>query len=82
MSADVELFGTRACPYTTELREHLQLNDIAFEEYDVDADPAARARMLLLTGGSRMVPVLVERGRVSEIGWRGRGCFVEAERGR
>ena len=81
MSADVELFGTAGCPYTSEMREHLMWNGTAFEEHDVEADPAALARMLELTRGRRMVPVLVEQGRVAEVGWRGRGCLVEAARG-
>jgi mycoredoxin len=74
----VELYGTSGCPYTSELREHLLWNRIAFSEYDVDADIAARARLLTLTGGRAMVPVLVEGGRVTEIGWRGRGCAIGA----
>ena len=74
----VELFGARACPYTTELREHLLWNGIAFTEYDVEADAGARERLLSLTGGRPAVPVLVENGRVKEIGWRGRSCAIDA----
>lgn len=72
----VELFGTKGCPYTAELREELRWRGVEFTEYDVEADPEARRRMLELTGGVRTVPVLVEDGRVVEIGWRGRGCYV------
>ena len=71
-----ELFGTAACPYTCELREHLQWTRMVFTEYDVEADAAALARMLNLTQGRRTVPVLVKDGKVAEIGWRGRGCIV------
>jgi glutaredoxin 3 len=74
--ANVVLYGTRACPYTNELREHLEWNGIEFMEYDVDADRDARARLAALTGGQATVPVLVEDGRVTEIGWRGRGCVI------
>lgn len=77
MSAAIELFGTPSCPYTAELREHLELDGVDFVEHDVEADPDARARMLALTGGRGMVPVLVEEGRVAEVGWRGRGCFID-----
>ena len=35
----VELFGTAGCPYTSELREHLQWNRVMFTEYDVEVDP-------------------------------------------
>lgn len=72
----VELYGTSSCPYTSDLREHLVWNRVEFTEYDVEADVAARARLLAFTGGRPMVPVLVENGEVTEVGWRGRGCVV------
>ena len=74
---ELELFGTPSCPYTSELREQLQWDGREFVEYDVEADADARRRMLALTGGRRTVPVLVESGRVTQIGWHGRGCTVE-----
>lgn len=74
--ADLELFGTPSCRYTAELREELLWQERAFTEHDVEADPAALERMLFLTGGQRTVPVLVEDGKVVEIGWQGRGCYV------
>jgi len=77
LAASVELFGAEGCPYTSELREHLVWNGVAFVEYDVETDAAARARLLALTGRAS-VPVLVEHGRVKEIGWRGRCCVVGA----
>ena len=70
----VELYGMRGCPYTSEMREHLIWNGIDFVEFDVEADVDARKRLLLLTGNRTGVPVLVENGRVTEIGWRGRSC--------
>jgi glutaredoxin len=77
VAAVVELFGAGNCPYTSELREHLMWNGVEFTEYDVDADAAARTRLLSLTGGRAAVPVLVEDGRVTEIGWRGRSCAID-----
>lgn len=76
VAALVELYGAPGCPYTAELREHLVWNRVAFTEYDVEADAAARARLLELTGGRGAVPVLVESGQVKEIGWRGRSCAI------
>ena len=72
----VELFGAAGCPYTGELREHLQWTGVHFVEYDVDADADARARLKVLVGGTPAVPVLVERGRVTQVGWRGRTCII------
>ena len=71
-----ELYGTRGCPYTQEMREWLDLRRHDYVEYDVEADPEALDRMLALAGGRRTVPVLVEDGRVVEVGWQGRGCIV------
>jgi len=73
--ASLELYGTASCPYTRDLREDLEWQGRAFVEHDVDADPAALARMVALTGG-RTVPVLVEDGQVMQVGWQGRGCYV------
>lgn len=72
----LELFGTRSCPYTAELREDLEWRGVQFVEYDVEADLEALERMLALTHGGRTVPVLVEDGMVKQIGWQGRGCVV------
>ena len=72
----VELFGASGCPYTSEMREHLLWNGVTFTEYDVEADAPARARLVALIGQHASVPVLVEDGRVSEIGWRGRSCAI------
>ena len=77
VASRVELYGTSECPYTSELREHLLWERVAFEEYDVETDAEARNRLLALTGERATVPVLVEDGRVTEIGWRGRGCVID-----
>ncbi len=72
----LELYGTRGCPFTGELREHLLWEGADFVEHDVESDPEALERMLALTGGRRAVPVLVEDGRVKQVGWQGRSCMV------
>ena len=71
-----ELFGTSSCPYTRDMREWLELRRVEFAEYDVEADPAARQRLRELAGPQRTVPVLVEGGKVVQIGWQGHGCVV------
>jgi glutaredoxin 3 len=76
--ADLELYGGKACMYTTELREQLLWLERDFVEYDVESDDAALRRMLALTGGQRGIPVLVENGFVVQIGWQGRTCVVAA----
>jgi len=74
--AKLELFGTKSCPYTQEMREWLEWKGSEFEEYDVEADAAARERMRQLAGAERTVPVLAEDGKVVQVGWQGRGCII------
>jgi glutaredoxin len=71
-----ELYGTARCPYTSQMRDWLEWKGHEFVEYDVEADSAAHARMLSISGGQRTVPILVEDGDVIQIGWEGRGCVV------
>jgi mycoredoxin len=77
--AKFELYGTARCPYTQDMRSWLEWKRTDFVEYDVEADPEARQRMRELAAGQRSVPVLVEDGKVVQIGWQGRSCIVEAE---
>ena len=79
--AKFELFGTASCPYTQEMREWLEWKRRDFIEYDVETDSAARERMLKLANGQRTVPVLVEEGKVVQIGWQGRGCTIDSSIG-
>ena len=72
----LELYGTAACPYTAQIREELQWRRREFVEYDVDQDAAALARLLMISGGDRLVPVLVENGTVVQKGYEGRGCYA------
>ena len=74
--ADLELYGTASCPFTEEMRGWLEWQGRAFVEFDVDADPDARARVRALVGRHVTVPVLVEDGKVVQVGWQGRGCVI------
>jgi glutaredoxin len=77
--ARFELYGTRSCPHTSEMREWLEFRRQDFVEYDVDADPEARRRFCILAGGKSTVPLLVEAGKVVQVGWQGRGCAVSGD---
>jgi mycoredoxin len=77
--AILELFGTKSCQYTQEMREWLEWKGTEFVEYDVEADLAARERMRSLANGQGTVPMLVDGGKVVQIGWQGRGCAVNVE---
>jgi glutaredoxin len=77
--ATLELYGTKTCQYTQEMREWLEFKGTEFVEYDVETDAAARERMRTLASGQRTVPVLVDGDKVIQIGWQGRGCIVNLE---
>jgi glutaredoxin len=72
----LELYGTSWCPYTAQMREDLQWRGKEFVEYDVDDDTAALSRLVAITGGNRIVPVLAEGERVLEAGYQGRSCYA------
>ena len=77
--AKLELYGTARCPYTEEMRDWLEWKRSEFVEYDVEADREARVRMREVAGGQRNVPLLVENGKVVQVGWQGRSCVVDVE---
>lgn len=58
------------------MREWLEWTRRDYCEYDVDSDTAACARLRKLTGSIGSVPVLVEDGRVIQVGWQGRSCVA------
>jgi glutaredoxin len=76
---NLELFGTTSCPYTSEMREWLEWKGRPFTEFDVESDRQARERMCRLTQPPFTVPLLVEDGRVIQVGWQGRGCVVNSK---
>lgn len=77
--ATLELFGSARCPHTSEMRDWLEWKRSDFVEYDVEADPVARSRMREVAAGQRTVPILVEDGKVIQVGWQGHGCIVDLD---
>jgi len=75
--AKLELFGSSRCPHTSEMRDWLEWKRSEFVEYDVEADAEARARMREVAAGQRTVPILVEDGKVIQVGWQVHGCIVD-----
>jgi glutaredoxin len=77
--SSLEIYGTASCPYTSEMREWLEWKGREFTEFDVETDSQARARMCLLVEPPYTVPLLVQDGKVVQVGWQGRGCVVNAK---
>lgn len=72
-----ELFGTRTCRHTRELQDELDFKGHHYDMYYVDEDASAMARLSELVAAPYMVPVLVEEGEVKQVGYHGRGCYVQ-----
>ena len=71
-----EVYGSINCQYTKELLDELEWQNQDFVYYDVDEDIDALNQMLILTQNQRNVPVLVENGKVKQIGYQGRSCVL------
>jgi glutaredoxin len=76
---NLELYGTAGCPYTSEMREWLEWSGREFMEYDIEIDTVACERLRALAQAPYTVPLLVEKGKVIQVGWQGRSCVVRAK---
>ncbi len=63
--SEVVIYTKEGCPYCAAAKKHYNDQDIAFEEIDVDATEGAKEKVLELTDGERIVPVIVENGKVT-----------------
>ena len=64
MSAPALLYTRAGCPYCLRVRESLAAESTPFQEIDVSRHPEKIPELLKLTGGRRVVPVLVRDGRI------------------
>ncbi|MGQ0732783.1 MAG: UXX-star selenoprotein family 1 [Acidobacteriota bacterium] len=65
MSDSVVIYGKDSCPYTVAAREDHEARGIRVSYVNVKKDPSALTQMLQLTGGRRLVPVIVDGDRVT-----------------
>jgi glutaredoxin len=54
-------------------RESYTERGIAFQEFNAQDNMKFREEMLSISDGDPTVPVIVENGRLKQIGWEGRG---------
>ncbi len=66
----VTIYTKEGCPYCTAAKKHYTDEGIAFNEIDVNAQAGAKDKVLELTKGERIVPVIVEGDEV-KIGFGG-----------
>jgi glutaredoxin 3 len=64
-AAPVLLYSRTGCPYCDAKRAELAARGLTVREIDVGARPQAVAELMKLTGGRRIVPVVVEDGRIA-----------------
>ncbi|MBM5799177.1 MAG: glutaredoxin 3 [Cyanobacteria bacterium M_surface_7_m2_040] len=56
MAAKVEIYTWRACPFCIRAKALLDRKGVAYTEFAIDGDEAARAAMAAKSGGRRSVP--------------------------
>jgi glutaredoxin 3 len=59
---DIEIYSTAFCGYCNAAKRLLQARGLAWREFRVDQDPAARAAMAERTDGARTVPQIFING--------------------
>lgn len=65
------IFGKDSCPYTQAARDDYAKRRIPFQYVDVRKSASDQERMLVLSGGRRAVPVIVEEDGSVTVGFGG-----------
>jgi len=68
--ADVVIFTKPGCPYCAAAKEDLNKRKIAFDEFDVTANPQNAVQALSYSKGERIVPIIVT-GNDVRLGFNG-----------
>ncbi len=68
--ADVIIYTKAGCPYCAAAKKHYAENGVAYDEVDIHNTPGARDKVIELTDGERIVPVILDRGEL-KIGFGG-----------
>lgn len=70
---EVKIYTKPGCPYCAKARESYTERGIAFQEFNAQDNMRFREEMLSISDGDPTVPVIVENGKLKQIGWEGRG---------
>lgn len=68
--AEIVIYTKHDCPYCAAAKKAYTDQGKSYEEVDVNGVPGAKDKVLELTKGQRIVPVIVEDGEV-KIGFGG-----------
>ncbi|MEA1980461.1 MAG: glutaredoxin family protein [candidate division Zixibacteria bacterium] len=61
---EVTIYTKDGCPYCAAAKKHYTDNGIKFKEIDINKVDSAQGELLKLSGGQRIVPVIVEKSEV------------------
>ncbi len=62
--SDVTIYTKDGCPYCAAAKKHYTDEGVDFEEINIYQRPEAKDKILELTDGQRIVPVIVDKGEV------------------
>ncbi len=62
---DVTIYTKKGCPYCAAAKKHYTDQGVKYKEIDVHDTPGAQDKVLKLTKGEKIVPVIIEDGRVT-----------------
>jgi glutaredoxin 3 len=68
--SDVIIYTKDGCPYCAAAKKHYGDQGIVFQEINIHQSPEAKGKILELTKGKSIVPVIVNKGEVT-IGFGG-----------
>ena len=61
----VTIYTKEGCPYCAAAKKHFGDQGVAFDEVDVPNTPGAKDKVIELSEGKNIVPIIVEDGRVT-----------------
>lgn len=62
--SEIVIYTKTGCPYCAAAKKHYTDTGKAFTEINVTENPDKKAKLLELTEGTKIVPVIVEDGQV------------------
>ncbi len=71
--SNVVMYTKPGCPYCAKAKNWYRENGISFTEKNAQENRDFRAEMFAFSDGDPTVPVIVEDGKLKQIGWEGRG---------
>lgn len=69
--SNVTIYTKQGCPYCAAAKKHYTEQGIDFTEIDIHQAPGAKDKVLELSGGKSIVPVIVESDGEVKLGFGG-----------